>query len=108
MDFKTFLIKNSTIKKSFIDDFYEIIKEDYFELSDKFLIDSNKLQTWLNISSRKDFHETIKRSYVIDIDYIIVKKKRKALVKVMKKFICLHLIVLKCYYKQQKVKDDQK
>ncbi len=64
MDFKTFLLKNSTIKKSFIDDFYDIIKEDYFELSDKFLIDSNKLQIWLNITSRKDFHDTIKRSYI--------------------------------------------
>ena len=89
MDFKTFLIKNSTIKKSFIDDFYEIIKEDYFELSDKFLIDSNKLQTWLNITSRKDFHETIKRSYVVDIDYIIVKKKKKGIGKSNEKIYML-------------------
>ena len=51
MDFKSFLLKNSTIKKTFIEDFYDIIKEDYFELSDKFLINSNKLQIWLNISS---------------------------------------------------------
>ena len=76
MDFKTFLLKNSSIKKSFIDDFYDIIKEDYFELSDKFLVDSNKLQIWLNISSRKDFHDTIKRSYINNIDYIITKQKK--------------------------------
>jgi phage anti-repressor protein len=77
MDFKTFLITNSNIKKSFINDFFEIIREDYFELEDKFLINSNKLQVWLNISSRKDFHDTIKRSYIIDIDYIITKSNNK-------------------------------
>ena len=76
MDFKSFLLKNSTIKKTFIEDFYDIIKEDYFELSDKFLINSNKLQIWLNISSRKDFHDTIKRSYINNVDYIITKQKK--------------------------------
>ena len=59
MDFKTFLINQSNIKKSFINDFFEIIREDYFELSEAFLINSNKLQLWLNITSRKDFHDTI-------------------------------------------------
>lgn len=39
-------------------------------------MDSNKLQIWLNISSRKDFHDTIKRSYVNNIDYIITKQKK--------------------------------
>jgi len=95
MDFKSFLLKNSTIKKSFIEDFYDIIKEYYFELSDKFLINSNKLQIWLNISSRKDFHDTIKRSYIDNVDYIITKQKKQARGKVMKKYICLHRIVQK-------------
>jgi phage anti-repressor protein len=79
MDFKTFLIENSNIKKSFINDFFEIIREDYFELSEEFLISSNKLQTWLNISSRKDFHDTIKRSYKNNIDYIITKSNNKGI-----------------------------
>ncbi len=79
MDFKTFLINNSNIKKSFINDFFEIIREDYFELSDKFLISSNKLQLWLNITSRKDFHDTIKRSYIVNIDYIITKPNVKGI-----------------------------
>ena len=79
MDFKTFLIENSNIKKSFINDFFEIIREDYFELSEEFLISSNKLQTWLNISSRKDFHDTIKRSYKNNIDYIITKPNNKGI-----------------------------
>jgi phage anti-repressor protein len=89
MDFKTFLLKNSTINKIFIDDFYNIIKEDYFELSDKFVIDSNKLQTWLNISSRKDFHDTIKRSYIVNIDYIITKQKKKGIGKSNEKIYML-------------------
>ena len=79
MDFKTFLINQSNIKKSFIDDFFEIIREDYFELSEAFLINSNKLQLWLNITSRKDFHETIKRSYKLNIDYIITKSNSKGI-----------------------------
>ena len=79
MDFKTFLIKNSNIKKSFIEDFFDIIREDYFELSEEFLVNSNKLQSWLKISSRKDFHETIKRSYTLDRDYIIVKSNNKGI-----------------------------
>ena len=79
MDFKTFLIDNSNIKKSFINDFYEIIRENYFELSEEFLISSNKLQIWLDISSRKDFHDTIKRSYKNNIDYIITKSNNKGI-----------------------------
>ena len=58
VNFKEFLLENSTINKIFINDFYEIIREDYFEISDQFLINSNKLQLWLNISSRKDVHLT--------------------------------------------------
>jgi len=77
--FRDFLLENSTIKKTFINDFFEIIREDYFEISDQFLIDSNKLQTWLNISARQDFHDTIKRSYIIDIDYIITKSNNKGI-----------------------------
>ena len=79
MDFKTFLIENSNIKKSFIDDFFELIREDYFELTEDFLVNSNKLQEWLNISSRKDFHNTIKRSYKNGKDYIITKSNNKGI-----------------------------
>lgn len=75
--FKDYLIKYSTIKKSFLEDFFEIIREDYFDISDQFLINSNKLQSWLNISARQDFHDTIKRSYTINIDYIITKTNNK-------------------------------
>ena len=77
--FREFLLKNSIIKKSFINDFFEIIREDYFEISEQFLINSNKLQLWLDINSRKDFHETIKRSYTLNIDYIITKTNNKGI-----------------------------
>ena len=76
-NFKEFLLENSSIKKTFINDFFEIIREDYFEISEQFLINSNKLQAWLNITSRKDFHLTIKNSYRINIDYIITNNKDK-------------------------------
>jgi predicted RNA-binding protein len=52
LSFKDYLIKYSTIKKTFLEDFFEIIREDYFDMADEFLINSNKLQSWLNISSR--------------------------------------------------------
>ena len=45
----------------------------------KFLISSNKLQLWLNIKSRNDFHDTIKRSYIINIDYIVTKPNVKGI-----------------------------
>ena len=77
VNFKDFLLENSSIKKSFINDFFEIIREDYFEISEQFLINSNKLQTWLNITSRRDFHDTIKRSYILNIDYNITKTNNK-------------------------------
>ena len=40
MDFKTFLIKYTTINTKFIEDFHGIIKEDYFDRYYDFLIDS--------------------------------------------------------------------
>jgi len=40
-------------------------------MSSEFIINSNNLQKWLNITTRKDFHNTIKRSYKLDIDYIL-------------------------------------
>lgn len=77
--FKDFLLEYSSIKQNFIEDFFEIIREDYFDIADQFLIDANKLQKWLNITSRQDFHDTIKRSYKKDEDYIITKPNNKGI-----------------------------
>ena len=44
MDFKSFLIKYTTINTKFIDDFNNIIKEEYFDYYYDFLIDSELLR----------------------------------------------------------------
>jgi hypothetical protein len=40
MDFQTFITKYSFINSQFVKDFYNIIKEDYIERYNEFLIDS--------------------------------------------------------------------
>jgi len=75
MDFKEFLDKYSFIDRKFLDDFYDIIKEDYIERYYDFLIDSEILREWLDINNRRDFNDTIKRSYRKNIDYKIETKK---------------------------------
>ena len=76
MDFQTFVKKYSFVDSRFINDFYNIIKEDYIEKYSEFLIDSELLRKWLNINIRRSFNDTIKRSYVKDIDYTIKTLKR--------------------------------
>ena len=61
MDFKTFLLKYTTINTKFIEDFNNIIKEDYFDKYYDFLIDSEILRKWLKISVRKEFASNIKK-----------------------------------------------
>jgi phage anti-repressor protein len=75
--FKEFLLKYSSINKTFLEDFNEIINENYLDMSNEFIVNSNNLQTWLNISTRQEFHNTIKRSYKLNIDYIITKSNNK-------------------------------
>ena len=76
MDFKSFISKYSFVNSKFIDDFYNIIKEDYIERYNEFLIDSELLRKWLQINIRRKFNDTIKRSYKKNIDYIIKKIKQ--------------------------------
>ncbi len=76
MDFKTFLLKYTTINSKFIEDFYSIIKEEYFENYNDYLIDSEILRKWLKITTHKEFKKTIKNSYKINVDYIIKKVKK--------------------------------
>jgi phage anti-repressor protein len=76
MEFKDFLIKYTTISKNFIEDFHNIIKEDYFENYYDFLIDSEILRKWLQITTNKEFKETIKKSYKINVDYKLEKNKK--------------------------------
>ena len=61
MDFQTFINKFSFINSEFVKDFYSIIKEDYIERYNEFLIDSEVLRKWLQINSRRAFNDTIKK-----------------------------------------------
>lgn len=70
MDFQTFINKYSIVK-----DFYNIIKKDYIERYNEFLIDSEILRKQLQILNRQIFNNTIKRSYKRNMDYIIKKMK---------------------------------
>ena len=76
MDFKSFLVKYTIINSKFIEDFHNIVKEDYFEKYYDFLIDSEILRKWLKISIKQDFVNTIKNSYKINVDYKLEKIKK--------------------------------
>jgi phage anti-repressor protein len=76
MDFKSFLIKYTTINKKFIEDFSNIIKENYFDNYYEFLIDSEILRKWLKIENKRIFYDTIKNSYKINVDYKLEKIKK--------------------------------
>jgi hypothetical protein len=75
MDFETFINRYSFINAKFVKDFYNIIKEDYIERYNEFLIDSEILRKWLEIINRRVFNDTIKKSYKKNIDYKIEKVK---------------------------------
>ena len=75
MDFKSFIVKYSFVDINFINDFYNIIKEDYIERYNEFLIDSELLRKWLQINIRRKFNDTIKRSYKKNVDYKLEKVK---------------------------------
>jgi phage anti-repressor protein len=77
MDFKTFLVKYTTINTKFIDDFHTIINEEYFNHYYDFLIDSEILRKWLKITVRKEFSANIKKTYKINVDYKIKKINNK-------------------------------
>jgi hypothetical protein len=76
MDFQEFINKYSFVNSKFVKDFYNIIKEDYIERYNEFLIDSEILRKWLKISNRQIFNNTIKRSYKKNFDYKIEKIKK--------------------------------
>jgi len=76
MNFETFINKYSFVNSKFVKDFYSIIKEDYIERYNEFLIDSELLRKWLKIANRRIFNDTIKRSYKKNIDYTIKKVKK--------------------------------
>jgi phage anti-repressor protein len=76
MNFETFINKYSFVNSKFVKNFYNIIKEDYIERYNEFLIDSEILRKWLQIKNRRIFNDTIKRSYKKNMDYLINKVKK--------------------------------
>jgi hypothetical protein len=76
MNFEEFINKYSFINSKFVKDFYNIIKEDYIERYNEFLIDSEVLRKWLHINMKRSFNDTIKKSYKKNIDYKIEKTKK--------------------------------
>jgi hypothetical protein len=76
VDFEIFINKYSFVNSKFVKDFYNIIKEDYIERYNEFLIDSEILRKWLKINMKRSFNDTIKRSYKKNIDYKIEKIKK--------------------------------
>jgi phage anti-repressor protein len=77
MNFETFINKYSFVNSKFVKDFYNIIKEDYIERYNEFLIDSELLRKWLKITTHIEFKKTIKNSYRINVDYQIKKIVKK-------------------------------
>ena len=75
MNFETFVNKYSFVNSKFVKDFYNIIKEDYIERYNEFLINSEILRKWLKITNRRIFNDTIKKSYIKNIDYKIKRIK---------------------------------
>lgn len=76
MDFETFINRYSFVNSKFVKDFYNIIKEDYIERYNEFLIDSEILRKWLQINIKRSFNDTIKKSYKKNVDYKIDKVKK--------------------------------
>jgi hypothetical protein len=77
MNFQTFITKYSFVNSNFVKDFYNIIREDYIEKYNEFLIDSEILRKWLQIKTKEKLINTIKRTYKKNIDYKIIKKETK-------------------------------
>ena len=76
MNFETFINKFSFVNSKFVKDFFNIIKEDYIERYNEFLIDSEILRKWLEIKNKQIFNDTIKRSYKKNVDYKTEKIKK--------------------------------
>ena len=74
IDLKTSLLKDSTIDSTFLSEFMTFINED--TLDNDLVIDSEILRKWLQISIKQKYVATIKKNYILNIDYKIEKIKK--------------------------------
>jgi phage anti-repressor protein len=72
MDLENFLITNSKINKDFIRDFFGFQKTDQFNDYKPFIIDLDDVAYWLE-ALKANLKNTLKTSYIKDIDYIVIK-----------------------------------
>ncbi len=75
MDFQTFIKRYTFVDSEFINDFFNIIGENYIERYTEFIVDSELLRKWLVIGSKSSFNDMIKRSYQKNKNYTIKKVK---------------------------------
>ncbi len=73
-DLINFLKKYSNISNNFIDDFFSL----YTVKTSKndFVINLENVAKWLK-TNRKELKKTLLRSYIKDVDYVIIKKQTK-------------------------------
>ena len=89
INYKDFLIENTNISKKFYNDFFKMFNEEKMLNSKEFLIDHEKLRTWLKIKDNELFRENIKLNYIENIDYIITyPKKIKIREDIIKSYLC--------------------
>jgi hypothetical protein len=78
LSLQQFLKKYSNINNDFIDDFYNIYKppNNSDNINSDFIINLELVSKWLNTKKTK-LKETLIRTYVKNIDYIVNKNKNK-------------------------------
>ena len=70
---KEYLIKYSNVNKSFINDFIQVQNSDISQIHKPFVIDLKIVMDWLQITDIKTLRDTLTKSYIKDVDYIIIK-----------------------------------
>ena len=74
--FIDFMKKYSTISHDFLDNYYKLINYQIDEVTDEKIIDLNDVIKWLNIQ-KHSAKDTLVKSYKKEIDYTILKIKKK-------------------------------
>ena len=77
MEFKNFLIKYTTISKKFIEDFHNIIKEDYFEKYYDLLIEWNEKINLTAIIDKKSVFQKhfLEKNFIRSTEPPVAKSK---------------------------------
>jgi phage anti-repressor protein len=73
---KDFLIKYTAISKKFINDYYK-----FYEIcvSNKFGISVESVANYLEINNIYHFTERIRKKYVVNVDYVIIRRKGESM-----------------------------